>query len=250
LSIALILKGPDWEKEFHVHTDASTYAIGCVLTQLGESKINYPVYFASRQLDTTERNYTTIEREGLTIVFSCKKFRNYLLANHFTFYIDHHALLYLVNKPCTNGRIIRWLLLLQEFDFEIVIRKGKQYFMFDHLSRVRNGEPSTRVDDELPDAVLFKVDYASKEYKGIVKYLMSGRLTPRMTKLESRQLIRRVGPYQLKVGQIYVKGKDEVIRRRALPQEIDDILYLCHDGMVGGHFASNIIAQKVLQVGI
>jgi hypothetical protein len=112
LSTAPILKGSNWEKEFHVHTDASAYAIGCVLTQPGESKLDYPVYFASRQLDATERNYTTTEREGLAMVFSCKKFRHYLLANHFKFYIDHQALLYLVNMPCTTGRITRWLLLL------------------------------------------------------------------------------------------------------------------------------------------
>ena len=122
LSTTPILKGPNWEKEFHVHTDASAYAIGSVLTQPGDSKVDYSVYFASTKLDSTERNYTTTEREGLAMVFSCKKFRHYLLANHFKLYIDHQALLYLVNKPCTTDKITRWLLLLQEFDFEIVIR--------------------------------------------------------------------------------------------------------------------------------
>ena len=184
------------------------------------------------------------------MVFSCKKFRHYLLANHFKFYIDHQALLYLVNKPCTTSRITRWLLLLQEFDFEIVVRKGKQHFMVDHMSRIKNGEPSTGVDDELPDAILFKVDFASEEYNGIVEYLMSGRPPPGMTKLEARQLIRRAGPYQLITGQLYIKGNDEVIRRCALPQEIDGILYQYHDGMARGHFASKITARKVLQDGL
>ena len=90
-----------------MHTNAFAYAIGCVLTQPGESKLDYAVYFASRQLDAVERNYTTTEREGLAMVFSCKKFRHYLVANHFKFYIDHQALLYLVNKPCTTGIITR-----------------------------------------------------------------------------------------------------------------------------------------------
>jgi len=125
--------------------------------------------------------------------------------------------LYLVNKPCTTGRITRWLLLLQEFDFEIVVSKGNQHFMVDHMLRVRNGEPSIEVDDESPEVVLFKVDYASEDYGGIVKYLMSGRPPPGMTKLEARQLIRRVGPYQLIAGQLYIKGKDQVIRICALP---------------------------------
>ena len=71
-----------------------------------------------------------------------------------------------------------------------------------------------------------------------------------MTKLESRQLIRRDGPYQLIVGELYNNGKDEVIRRCALPQEIDDILLQSHDGIARGHFASEITARKVLQVGL
>ena len=71
-----------------------------------------------------------------------------------------------------------------------------------------------------------------------------------MTKLEARRLIRRVGPYQLIDGQLYVKGKDEVMRRCALPQEVDDILYQCHDGMIGDHFALDITTRKVLQDGI
>ena len=116
-----------------------------------------------------------------------------------------------MNKPCTTGRITRWLLLLQEFDFEIVVSKGKQHFMVDHMSRVKNIEPSKGVDDELPDAILFKVDYASEEYDGIVEYLMSGRPPEDMSKAEARKLIRLAGPYQLIVGQLYIQGKDDVI---------------------------------------
>ena len=89
--------------------------------------------------------------------------------------------------------------------------------MVDHMSRVKSGEPSIGVDDELSDAILFKVDFVPDGYEGIVEYLMSGRPPPGMTKLEARQLIRKVGPYQLIAGQLYIKGKDEVLRRCALP---------------------------------
>ena len=117
--------------------------------------MDYPIYFASRQLDNAEKNYTTIEREGLAMIFSCKKYRHYLLANHFKFYVDHQALLYLVNKPCTMGRITIWLLLLQEFDFAIEVCKVKQHYMADHLSCIRTGEPPKGFNDELLDAALF-----------------------------------------------------------------------------------------------
>ena len=96
-----------------------------------------------------------MKREGLAVIYNCKKYQHYLLANHFKFYVDHQALLYLVNKPCTMGRITQWLLLLQEFDFAIVVQKGKQHYMADHLSRIRTGEPLDGINDELPDATLF-----------------------------------------------------------------------------------------------
>ena len=62
-----------------------------------------------------------------------------------------------MNKPCTTRRITRWLLLLQEFDFEIIVRKGKQHFMADHMSRIKNGEPSVGVDDELIEQFFSKL---------------------------------------------------------------------------------------------
>ena len=81
-------------------------------------------------------NYSTTEQEGIAMVFAVKKFRHYLLATPFKFFVDHQALLYLVNKPCATGRIARWLLLLLEFDFLVVVRKGKQHYMADHMSRI------------------------------------------------------------------------------------------------------------------
>ncbi|MCO5559123.1 hypothetical protein L7F22_012715 [Adiantum nelumboides] len=137
---APILRAPDWNVIFHVHIDASNFAIGCVLTQPGEHKLDYPISFASRQLNDAEKNYTTIEREGLAMIYSVKKFRYYLLATKFVFYVDHQALLYLVNKPCATGRISRWLLILLEFDFTVVVRPGKKHLMADHLSRITNGK--------------------------------------------------------------------------------------------------------------
>ena len=106
LILAPILRAPDWNTIFHVHIDASNFAIGCILAQPGEHKMDFPISYASRQLNTEEKNYTTIEREGLTMVYAVKKFCHYLLANKFIFFTDHQALLYLVNKPCSTSRIV------------------------------------------------------------------------------------------------------------------------------------------------
>ena len=74
------------------------------------------------------------------MVFSLQKFRHYLLENPFTFYTDHQALKYLVNKPLHHGRICRWLLLFQEFEFDVSVRLGRENVGPDHLSRLEIGE--------------------------------------------------------------------------------------------------------------
>ena len=78
---APILRAPDWNKVFHVHIDASNFAIGCILAQPGEHNMDFPISYASRQLNSAKKNYTTTEREGLTMVYAVKNFRHYLLAN-------------------------------------------------------------------------------------------------------------------------------------------------------------------------
>ena len=71
---APILKAPDWNKIFHVHIDASAYAIRCILAQPHENNMDFPVSYSSRQLNSTEKKYTTTEREGLSMVYAIKKF--------------------------------------------------------------------------------------------------------------------------------------------------------------------------------
>src|SRR5277367_5326528 len=96
---APILVFPDWSKEFRVHVDASSIALGIVLAQSGEGNIDHPIAFASRKFSTVEKNYTTTEREGLAMVYALQKFRHYLLGSHFKIFTAHSSLKYLVNKP-------------------------------------------------------------------------------------------------------------------------------------------------------
>ena len=74
---------PDWKKEFHVHVDASSVALGVVLTQPVEGDIDHPIYFSSRKISTVEKNYTTIEREALAMVYALQKFRNSMAGGTF-----------------------------------------------------------------------------------------------------------------------------------------------------------------------
>ena len=156
------MKSPDWNVIFHVHIDASNFAIGDILAQEGEKNMDFPISYASRQLNSAEKNYTTTKREGLGMIYTVKKFRHYLLANKFVFFTDHQALLYLVNKPCNTGRIVRWFIILLEFDFTVVVKKGTTHQRDDHLSHLTSGEAPKGIEDDLPDAYLFNIEMISK----------------------------------------------------------------------------------------
>jgi hypothetical protein len=86
--------------------------LGAMLNQNPNKTIDKPIYYASRLMNNAKKNYTTTEKEALTMIYVVKKFKHYLLGNNFIFFMDHQALLYLVNKPIVIGRIARWLLLL------------------------------------------------------------------------------------------------------------------------------------------
>jgi hypothetical protein len=108
------------------------------------------------------------------MVYALQKFKHYLLGKHFKMFTDHSTLKYLVNKPVLGGRICRWLLLFQEFDFEVIVKPGKLNAGPDHLSRVTNGEEPTNLEDNFPDAQLFSVHVADEYFIDIIEYLSTG----------------------------------------------------------------------------
>ena len=96
-----------------------------------------------------------MEREALGMIYNITKFRHYLLGRRLTFHVDHSTLLYLVNKQALTGGLAQWMLLIQEFDFQIHHRLGVQHVVADYLSRLDSGEPTDTTYDDLPDANLF-----------------------------------------------------------------------------------------------
>ena len=98
LNKVLVVQPPNYAKPFHVFVDASDITIGSSLMQLSEPNWYRPVYYASRNLSTTKRNYSRTEREALRMIFNINKFGHYLLGWKFTFHVDYLALLYLGSK--------------------------------------------------------------------------------------------------------------------------------------------------------
>lgn len=143
-----ILQYPDFSKPFVLTTDASNVAIGSVLSQ-GNPPNDKPISYASRTLNETEQRYSVIERELLSIVWSCKVHRPYLFGNKFKIYTDHRPLVWLFNLKEPNSKLIRWRLKLEEYDFEIIYKNGKQNTNADALSRIQlnNNETDSIVNN-------------------------------------------------------------------------------------------------------
>ena len=170
LVITLILVPPNWDKDFHIYVDASNKALGSVLTKKDEKVRDHLIYYASRQLVQAKKNYSVTEREALGMIFSVQKFRHYLLGNKVIFHVDHDTLKYMINKPQLSGRIARWVLILQEFDFRVKVRRGKNHANADHLSRLNEELGDEHVDVAFSNAQLFFVDIILPEYVEIINY--------------------------------------------------------------------------------
>ena len=115
---APIMAKPDWNREFEIMCDASDFAMGAVLGQKAE-KVFKAIYYASKTFNEAQENYSTTEKEMLEIVFACEKFRPYILGSYVIIHSDHVTIKYLMAKKEAKPRLIRWVLLLQEFDLEI-----------------------------------------------------------------------------------------------------------------------------------
>nr|GEU44099.1 retrotransposon protein, putative, Ty1-copia subclass [Tanacetum cinerariifolium] len=122
---------------FELMCDASDFAIGAVLGQCQDKHFR-PIHYASKTMTEAELKYTTTEKEMLAVVHAFEKFRSSLILNKSIVYTDHSTLKYLFTKKDSKARLLRWVLLLQEFTFKVVDTKGAENLAADHLSRLEN----------------------------------------------------------------------------------------------------------------
>nr|GEW50877.1 reverse transcriptase domain-containing protein [Tanacetum cinerariifolium] len=105
---------------------------GAVLGQRHEKHFR-PIHYASKMMADAESNYTTTEKEMLSVLYAFEKFQSYLIMNKSIVHTDHSALKYLFAKKYANARLLRWVLLLQEFEFKVLDTKGAENLAADHL---------------------------------------------------------------------------------------------------------------------
>jgi hypothetical protein len=150
-----VIQPPDWHLPFEIMCDASDYVVGVVLDQSKDKK-DYAISYTSKTLTGPQLNYATTEKELLAVVFAIEKFRSYLMGTKVIVYTDHATLMYLLTKKDVKPRLIRWILLLQEFDLKIRDKKGIENSA--QLSRIQFKESvELPIKDHMRDDTLLKV---------------------------------------------------------------------------------------------
>ncbi|CAN6695147.1 unnamed protein product [Malus baccata var. baccata] len=248
LTTAPIIVPPDWSLPFELMCDASDYALGAVLGQRKEKK-PHVIYYASRTLNDAQLNYSTTEKELLAVVFALDKFRSYLIGTKVIVFTDHAALKYLLTKNEAKPRLIRWILLLQEFDIEIRDKKGSENVVADHLSRMVHNEESLPILETFPDEQLLSIKVSAPWYADIVNFLVSKRIPSEFTRHQRDKLRHDAWFYVWDDPYLWKFCPDQIIRRCVHDSECHSILSFCHTYACGGHFGTQRTTLKVLQCG-
>ncbi|KAM2019863.1 hypothetical protein ACFX1T_022614 [Malus domestica] len=228
--------------------DASDYALGAVLGQR-KNKQPHVIYYASRTLNDAQLNYSTTEKELLAVVFALDKFRSYLIGTKVIVFTDHAALKYLFTKKEAKPRLIRWMLLLQEFDIEIKDKKGSDNVVADHLSRLVREEEDLPISETFPDEQLLSVQVSAPWYADLVNYLVTKQVPSTLNKFQRDKLKKDARFYVWDDPYLWKYCSDQVIRRCVHESDFHSILSFCHTYACGGHFGTQRTAFKVLECG-
>nr|GEX61445.1 reverse transcriptase domain-containing protein [Tanacetum cinerariifolium] len=253
LTEASILVVLDWNLPFKLMCDASDFTIGAVL---GQHKTKYfqPIHYSSKTMTEAQIHYTTTEKEMLAVVYAFEKFRPYLVLSKSIVYTDHSALKYLLSKQDAKLRLIRWVLLLQEFDIIIRYKKGTENLAADHLSRLENPHKDVfenkDINENFPLETLGKISSGSSPWFADFANFHEGNFIVKgMSSQQKKKFFKDVKHYFWDDPYLFRICADQIIRRCVHGKEAIDILKACHEGPTGGHHGANFTAKKVFDAG-
>ncbi|GKA79579.1 reverse transcriptase domain-containing protein [Tanacetum coccineum] len=188
----------------------------------------------------------------LAVVYAFEKFRSYLILNKSIVYTDHSALKYLFAKKDSKARLLRWVLLLQEFTFKLIDTIGAENLMTDHLSRLENPYENVLDPKEINDTfhletlnmVTFRDDSSTPWFADFANYHTGNFIVKGMSSRQKNTFFKDVKHYFWDDPYLFKICADQVIRRCVHGQEAIDILKTCHNGPTGGHHGPNYTAKK------
>ena len=169
----------------------------------------------SRTLNDAQQNYATTEKELLAIAFTFDKFGPYLIGNKVIVHTDHFSIKYLMTKKDVKPRLIRWVLLLQEFDLEIKDKKGTENLVADHLSLLEGPSKGIQINDDFPDEQLLAI----KDIKPVswfadyVNYLVEKVFPLEFNYQHKKRFFAHLKHYYYEEPILHKHCVDQVIRR-------------------------------------
>nr|GEU78098.1 reverse transcriptase domain-containing protein [Tanacetum cinerariifolium] len=187
----------------------------------------------------------------LAVVYAFEKFRSYLVMNKSIVYTDHSALKYLFAKKDAKTGLLRWILLLQEFDFKVIDTRAAKNYAADHLLRLKNPYENVfdpkEINETFPLESLNKIAHQNPSTPWFVdfanyhagKFIIKGMTTP-----QKQKIFKDVRHYFWDDPYLFRTCPDQIIRRCVVGQEAIDILKACHSGPTGGHYGANYTAKK------
>jgi len=247
---APVITAPDWGQEFELMCDASDYAVGAML---GERKgiIFHTIYYASKLLNDAQINYATTYKELLAIVYAHEKFRSYSVGSKIVIYTDHAAIKYLLRKVDSKPRLIRWILLLQEFNLVIRDKKGSENVVADHLSKLVNEEVTLKeveIKYEFPDESLFLIT-ERPWFANMANLKAIGIIPKDLTWQQRKKFFHDARFYIWDDQHLFMVGSDNILRKCVTSEESKGILWHYHNSPCGGHYGGDKTTAKVLQPG-
>nr|GEV53266.1 reverse transcriptase domain-containing protein [Tanacetum cinerariifolium] len=255
LDAGLIYPISDSPWPFELMCDASDFAVGAVLGQRIEKHFR-PIHYASKTMTEAESNYTTTKKEMLAVVYAFEKFRSYLIMNKSIVYMDHSALKYLFAKKDAKARLLRWILLLQEFDFKVIDTKGAENYAAGHLSLLENPYENVfdpkEINEFFPLQTISKLsphDQSTSWFAHFANYHAGKFIIKGMSTQQKNKFFKDAKHYFWDEPFLFKTCADQVIRRYVAGQEAVDILIACRSGPTRGHYGANYTAKKVFDSG-
>ncbi|GJZ24375.1 reverse transcriptase domain-containing protein [Tanacetum coccineum] len=249
---APIFVAPDWDLPFEIMYDASNFAVGAVLSQR-KTKYFQPIHYASKTMTDAQSHYATTKKKLLAVVYAFEKFWSYLVLSKTIGYTDHLALKYLLAKQDAKPRLLRWILLLQEFDVIIHDKKGVENLAADPLSRLENPHQGDlerkEINETIPLETLgmisFHGDSSTPWFADIANYHEGNFVVKGMLSQQKKKFFKDAKHYFWHDPYLFIICTDQVIRRCVYGQEAVDILTAFHNGPIGEHHDVNYTANKI-----
>nr|XP_027109530.1 uncharacterized protein LOC113729431 [Coffea arabica] len=212
LTSPLVIQPLYWSLPFEIICDASDYPVGAVLGQR-VGRAAHAIYYPSKALNGAQLNYSTTEKELLAVIFALEKFRFYLLGAKVIVFSDHIVLRYLLTKKYAKPRLIRWILLLQEFNLEIKDKSGAENLVTDHLSRLLTYKEDQPLREAFPEEQLLTIDSSAPWYADIVNFLVANQLPADWPKAKRDKLKSDAKYYIWDDPYLWRQCSDQVLRR-------------------------------------